>query len=94
MVGRDPREVGRDLREVVKEKVSLVVYPLPARFFSERHLENLASQANRFDAISGFSTASDCFISSRPAIDAIDDVIWGIVVSLVVPGCGRWRWGK
>ncbi|KAK3358731.1 hypothetical protein B0T25DRAFT_531028 [Lasiosphaeria hispida] len=46
--------------------------------FSEGHLNNLALQANKFDAVSGFSALSDCFMSSRPATDSIKDIIWAI----------------
>ncbi|KAK3343450.1 hypothetical protein B0T25DRAFT_554354 [Lasiosphaeria hispida] len=52
---------------------------LASSIFSEQHLENLGSQAHYFDAVSGFSAISDAFISSRPAIDAIKDVIFAIV---------------
>jgi len=52
---------------------------IASSIFSEQLLENLASRANHFDAVSGFSAVSDCFISSRPAVNAIKDVIWAIV---------------
>lgn len=69
-----------DMRKFKQYPASMPEFlSLANSIFSEQHLENLASKANHFDAISGFSAASDCFISSRPAIDAIKDVIWGIV---------------
>ena len=52
---------------------------IASSIFLVQHLENLASRANHFDAVSGISAVSDCFISSRPAIDSIKDVIWAIV---------------
>lgn len=52
---------------------------IASSIFSEQVLEKLASRANHFDAVSGFSAVSDTFISSRPAVNAIQDIIWAIV---------------
>ncbi|KAK3364288.1 hypothetical protein B0T25DRAFT_529720 [Lasiosphaeria hispida] len=69
-----------DMRKFKQHPASMPDFlSLANSIFSKQHLENLASQANHFDVISGFSAVSDCFISSRPAIDAIKDIIWGIV---------------
>ncbi|KAH8912736.1 hypothetical protein BR93DRAFT_922703 [Coniochaeta sp. PMI_546] len=48
--------------------------------FSEHLLHHLQSQATYFDAVSGISCISACFICSRPIINAVEDVIWGIII--------------
>jgi len=69
-----------DKRKLKQQPASMSEFlSIASSIFSQQHLENLSSRANYFDAVSGFSAISDCFISSRPAIDAINDVIRAIV---------------
>ncbi|KAK3364867.1 hypothetical protein B0T24DRAFT_712184 [Lasiosphaeria ovina] len=53
---------------------------MASSIFSEQYLEHLAARATHFNAISGFTAISHYFISYRPAIDSISDVIRAIVV--------------
>lgn len=86
--------VSRIIREAVLYEISTDKFTLFTRhpasisdfvamtesIFSKRLLHHIQSQATYFDAVSGISRMSDCFICSRPIIDAVEDVIWGIII--------------
>ncbi|KAK5652787.1 hypothetical protein OQA88_9643 [Cercophora sp. LCS_1] len=68
-----------DLTKLDRHPASMADFlTIASSVFSEQHLGHIGSQAKNFDAASGISDLSDYFISSRPAIAAIKDVIWAI----------------
>lgn len=53
---------------------------LASGIFCEEQIQTLVSQANYFDTIVGPTGISDYFITTRPAIDSIKDIIRTIVL--------------
>ena len=55
---------------------------LASSIFSDTHIQTLKSRSDKFDAMAGCCgmSISDYFISTRPAIDSIKDMVWAITL--------------